>query len=385
MPVRTGLAWSPVSASTAGYDPLLGSAGSLWGTGGFSATLDFGPAGGSTALTAASSGGTGGGSAGAGQGDLWSTWRSLGLTKLLKKAYHQQQRRGGGAGSTGSSQAQQQLQQTQQTVQAALQQMQAALARSQAVLQEQLLLQLQVPALPQAGGGGDSSGVAIGEPLLLEGLATAAGDGASGSGSGTAGALVPAGVGAGGASGSAAAAQLLGGVDSSGLALAAAAAAITRPAADSSNMDCLARRTDQLSFAAGEQDRSRLIKVCYPSWQRSAVLWLLRTALHVGSRVDVATSRLPSGGRYALRYAHLPCLRLPACAALLPNCWTSNFHPWWHSWWQVVERLVELGADLHLTDNEGRTALHLGEWSKQCACCSTPRALAVRAWRSCSG
>lgn len=27
---------------------------------------------------------------------------------------------------------------------------------------------------------------------------------------------------------------------------------------------------------------------------------------------------------------------------------------------QVVERLVGLGADLHLTDNEGRTALHLG-------------------------
>lgn len=28
---------------------------------------------------------------------------------------------------------------------------------------------------------------------------------------------------------------------------------------------------------------------------------------------------------------------------------------------QVVERLVDLGADLHLVDNEGRTALHLGE------------------------
>jgi hypothetical protein len=59
----------------------------------------------------------------------------------------------------------------------------------------------------------------------------------------------------------AAAAQLLGGADSSGLALAAAAAAITKPVVDSSNMDCLARRTDQLSFATGEQDRARLIKV----------------------------------------------------------------------------------------------------------------------------
>ena len=27
---------------------------------------------------------------------------------------------------------------------------------------------------------------------------------------------------------------------------------------------------------------------------------------------------------------------------------------------QVVERLVDMGADMHLTDNEGRTALHLG-------------------------
>lgn len=36
---------------------------------------------------------------------------------------------------------------------------------------------------------------------------------------------------------------------------------------------------------------------------------------------------------------------------------------------QVVERLVELGADMHLVDNEGRTALHLGT---QRLCCIVP-------------
>lgn len=253
VPVRTGLAWAPAGGgSHAAYDPLLTSAGSLWGAGGFSATLDFGPASG-TALTAAAAAGGGSSSSSSNVQDLWgsaASWRGTGLSKLLRKAGIQQRRSSNSnsaAAAAGSSSQAALAPTTQQTVQAALQQMQAALARSQAVLQEQLLLQLQVPPLLPTGSGDGSAGNA----LLLE-----AGDGASGSCS-NAGALVAA---SGGASSSAAAAQLLGGVDSSGLALAAAAAAITRPTADSTNLDCLARRTDQLSFAAGEQDRSRLIK-----------------------------------------------------------------------------------------------------------------------------
>lgn len=288
VPVRTGLAWAPAGGSSSAVDPLLGGTSSLWGSAGFSATLDFG-AGSSMAATG---GGTGSGHvasaiASSATADVWSTWRSVGLAKLLKKAYSQQQRRQPSSGSAAV--------QPQQTVQAALQQMQAAIARSQEVLQQQLLLQLQAP-LP--AGSGD---VALGTPvaadqLLLEAgsssTAAAAGAAADGTASNSAAAtasasaLVAASTSM-AAGTAAAAAQLLGGVDSSGLALAAAAAAITKPVVDSSNMDCLARRTDQLSFAAGEQDRGRLIK--------------------------------------------------------------------------VVERLVEVGADLHLTDNEGRTALHLGE------------------------
>ena len=312
MPVRTGLAWAPLGGGTTGLDPLLSSS-SLWGATGFSATLDLGPppalpppptsgtppssgtggasgskgaeggAGASGSASASGTGGAGGGSGTGGSGggangqDLWSTWRSLGLTKLLKKAYNQQQRRGGSAAS------QAQLAQTQQTVQAALAQMQQALARSQEVLQQQLLLQLQVPPLPGEGGAAAALPGSV-DPFLLEaGPSMAPGTAADGApGSSVAGALVPvsgslAG-GAGGAGSSAAASSLLGGVDGSGLALAAAAAAISRPAADTSNMDCLARRTDQLAFGAGEQDRSRLIKV---GWRLPAALWLCRTTLGV--------------------------------------------------------------------------------------------------------
>lgn len=279
MPVRTGLAWAPLGGGSTGLDPLLSST-SLWGASGFSATLDLGPppplppsvaspsstagggkggegsAGASGSGASGASGGSGGGANGQ---DLWSTWRSLGLTKLLKKAYNQQQRRG------GASASQAQLAQTQQTVQAALSQMQQALARSQEVLQQQLLLQLQVPPLPGECGAAAALPGSV-DPFLLEAGPSMAGGAADGAAdTNGAGAIVPVSAslaaGTGGAGSSAAASSLLGGVDGSGLALAAAAAAISRPAADTSNMDCLARRTDQLAFGAGEQDRSRLIKV----------------------------------------------------------------------------------------------------------------------------
>lgn len=315
VPVRTGLAWAPVGGSAGGLDPLFSSASSLWGGAGagagFSATLDFGASGGAA--------GAGGAGAAAGQGgqDLWSTWRSLGLTKLLKKAYNQQQRRGrpaAGASSGAGGSTQAQLQQTQQTVQAALVQMQQALARSQEVLQQQLLLQLQVPPLPP--GSEATAGSAAGPELLqLEGPATA-GDGASSS------ALVsalPAGA-AGGSRGGDVTTQLLAGsVDSSGLALAAAAAAITKPAVDSSNMDCLARRADQLSFSTGEQDRGRLIKVRCAGMPAVA-----------GPRCS--RSRC-AGGRCAMFCARsCLCGRSASCQPYDPTTHTTK-RRWWSSWW----------------------------------------------------
>ena len=279
VPVRTGLAWAPIGGAAAGpIDPLLSSASSLWGGSGFSATLDFGALGGGAAGAAgvgplAPAGGAAGAASAAGAAggqDLWSTWRSLGLTKLLKKAYNQQQRRqAGGAGAGGPAAAQAQLQQTQQTVQAALAQMQAALARSQEVLQQQLLLQMQVP--PPADGGAAPAG----DPLLLEAGPSSDPHAWTGLSAASVAPLGTALMTAGGAGGGAASSQLLGGADSSGLALAAAAAAITKPSVDSSNMDCLARRTDQLSFAAGEQDRCRLIQVGAGCWVLGAGCWVL--------------------------------------------------------------------------------------------------------------
>ena len=115
--------------------------------------------------------------------DLWTTWKSLGLTQLLKKAYKQNQRRQGSSAGTaaaaGGAASQQaaalQLQQTQQTVQAALQQMQQALQQSQVVLQQQLLLSYQ-----QQGGSGSGAGAGGSSGA---GGSTSAGAGAAGSSS----------------------------------------------------------------------------------------------------------------------------------------------------------------------------------------------------------
>lgn len=259
VPVRTGLAWShqysgldlpppgPGAASLTFSGPgVMASStaltpGGVTAAGSYNATLDVvlpaSSSNGAGALTSSSSGSSGSGSNPT--QDLWATWKSLGLTQLLKKAYRQQQKRqdrGSTSASSGTgSQAAAQLQQTQQTVQAALQQMQAALQQSQAALQQQLLAQLQQGqgSVPSAAQTTASSA------LTFDAKSSALGP-------------------------SAAAGTAMGGSDS---------------------LDALLRRSEQLQLSSGEQDRARLIK--------------------------------------------------------------------------VVEKLVELGADLHAVDNEGRTALHL--------------------------
>ena len=244
VPVRTGLAWSqPYSHIDTPSLPQNPPPLSLPGSSGSLAAASAGSL--ASALEASAGGGAGGSSSISGGGgsvsnpshDLWTTWKSLGLTQLLKKAYKQQQKRGTTGGPTGpaAQAAAAQLQQTQQTVQAALQQMQAALQHSQAALQQQLLQQL------QAQQGQPSS-------------ATASGASSLGTASITATAT-------------------------------ATAADVSKAAAVSENLDTLLRRSEQLHLSTGEQDRSRLVK--------------------------------------------------------------------------VVEKLVDLGADLGATDNEGRTALHL--------------------------